>query len=466
MIKLNDILRLKGLEYINPRDGGRSYFTGCSIDSRKVKAGDLFIAIKGENHDAHGYLSSVFSKGVSAALVNRAWYRKNKKEFRKHTFFIVNNTVKSLGELANIHRNNFSVPVICIGGSNGKTSTKDLTGWVLKSKYNVLVSEGNYNNHIGLPLTLLKLNKNHEICVLETGSNHFNEIKYLCEISEPDFGLVTNIGREHLEFFRNIKGVAKEEFSLYEYLISDTKGNVCFANYDDEFIRGYFKNKNKERIFSYSYGYNTEIRGRFIGFDDNFNPEIEIKFHKEKFRTKISTFGYHSIYNGLSAAAVAIYFGLSGSRIKKALEGFKPSSSKRMEVISRKGILIINDTYNSNPDSVKLGLETVCKYKTSGKKHIVLGDMLEMGSASKNEHQEVGKLVKKMKFDNLYTFGKESYHTFLSAGNIKNNFYFKTQEDMESLLNSVISKGDIIYVKGSRGMKMEKIVNNLIKNKL
>jgi UDP-N-acetylmuramoyl-tripeptide--D-alanyl-D-alanine ligase len=463
MIEIKDILKLKGCDYVNPKDGVKHYLRGCSIDSRKVKSGELFIAIKGENHDGHSYLKSVFEKGVSFALVNRNWYRKNKAKFPQNSFFVVEDTVRSLGELANIHRNNFCVPVICIGGSNGKTSTKDMTGWLLKNRYNVLVSEGNYNNHIGLPLTLLKLNKNHEICLLEVGSNHFNEIKYLCEISEPNFGLVTNIGREHLEFFRNINGVAKEELSLFEYLINDTRGNICFANYDDEIIRGYFRNKDKNKITAYSYRYNTEVKGRFKGFDKNFQPEIEISYNRKRFDVKIPTFGFHSIYNGLSATAVALYFGLTGRTIKKAFADFKPLSSKRMEVIRKNGIVIINDTYNSNPDSVKLGLETVNKFSTSGKKHIVLADMLEMGKASKKEHQETGRLIKKMKFDNLYTYGKESYQTFLTAGNIKNNFYFDTQEDMLSLLKSVIGKGDVVYVKGSRGMEMEKIVNNLIK---
>lgn len=466
MIKIKDILSLKNCDYVNPPATGKPYFTGCSINSRKIKSGDLFFAIKGENHDGHDYLNKVFNNRVKSAVVNRKWYRRNKDKFRKNSFFVVDDTIKSLGELAKIHRNNFGVPVVCIGGSNGKTTTKDLTGWLLKSKYNVLISEGNYNNHIGLPLTLLKLDKNNEVCVLEAGSNHFNEIKYLCEICEPNFGLVTNIGREHLEFFKTLKGVAREEFSLYDYLLNDTKGNVCFANFDDEYIKAYFRKTDAGKIFTYSYNYETNVIGKFKRFDVDFHPEIEVAYNSKKINIKIPTFGLHSVYNGLSAAAVALYFGLTGSQIKKAFADYTPLSSKRMEVVRKNGFIIVNDTYNSNPDSVKLGLESVHKYKTKGTKHIVLSDMLEMGDASEKEHKEIGNLIREMKFENLYTYGKASYSTFLSAGKLKNNFYFENKHDIISFLKSVVKKGDLVYVKGSRGMEMETIVNQLIKNKL
>ncbi|MBN1633541.1 MAG: UDP-N-acetylmuramoyl-tripeptide--D-alanyl-D-alanine ligase [Ignavibacteria bacterium] len=466
MIKLDEILSLKNCQFINPENKQIKSFSGCSIDSRKIKSGELFIAIKGENTDGHNYLGQVFKKKVKGALVNRKWYKKNKYKFRRNIFFVIEDSVKSLGELARIHRNNFNVPVICIGGSNGKTTTKDLTGWVLNDKFNTLVSEGNYNNHIGLPLTLLKLNKNHEICVLETGSNHFNEMKYLCGISEPNFGLVTNIGREHLEFFKTLNGVAKEEFALYDYLLGDSRGNICFANYDDIYIKSYFRDKDRRRVFKYSYNYKTDVKGRFIKFDKNFQPEIEITFNSKKFSVKIPVFGLHSLYNGLSAVAVALYFGLTGPQIRRRIAEYRLLSSNRMEIIRKNGLLIINDTYNSNPDSVKLGLETVKKYKSRNKKHIVLADMLEMGKAGIKEHKAVGKIIREMNFENLYTYGKNSYYTFLSAGEIKNNFHFDSQNDMTSFLRSIVKEGDVVYVKGSRGMKMEKIVDNLINIKL
>lgn len=464
MIKIDEILSLENCDFVNPGNKRIDSFMGVSINSKKIKQGELFIAIKGENTDGHDYLRQVFKKKAKCALVNRKWYGQNKNKFKSGIFFVVDDTVKSLGELARIHRNNFTVPVICIGGSNGKTTTKDLTGWLLKSKFNVLVSQGNYNNYIGLPLTLLKLNNKHRLCVLEAGSNHFGEIKYLCKIAEPNYGLVTNIGREHLEFLKTVHGVSKEEFSLYNYLLNDTKGNICFANFDDPYIKSYFRGKDSKRIFAYSYNHRTEVKGRFIGFDRKFQPEIEITYNSKKFIIKVPAFGIQSVYNGLSAAAVALYFGMTAAQIRKAFAGYKPLSPNRMEIINRKGIIIVNDTYNSNPDSVKLGLKTVKKFKCKNKKHIVLADMLEMGKAGMREHKAVGRLIKEMKFDNLYTYGKDSYYTFLSAGKIKNNFYFDKQEDMSSFLKSVVKEGDLVYVKGSRGMKMENIVNNLLNN--
>jgi len=465
LIKINDILKLSNCKIINKKNKTLSNFSGCSIDSRKIKGSELFVAIKGETNDGHEYIPGVILKKVKAAIVNKSWYARNREKNYNIVFFVVNDTLKSLGELANIHKNNYNIPIICIGGSNGKTTTKDITGQILKHRYNVLVTEGNYNNHIGLPLTLLKLNKKHQICILEVGSNHFNEIKYLCEISEPNFGLVTNIGREHLEFFKNLKGVAKEEFQLYDYLLNDSRGSICFANYDDKYVRNYFRAKikaDKNRVFSYSYNFNSDLKGRFVGFDRSFNPEIEIVYLKEKFKCRIPTFGIHSVYNGLAAASIALYIGMKGLEIKKAFMKFKPSSSKRMEIKKKKGILIINDTYNSNPDSVKMGLETIMKYSSKGKKHIVLSDMLEMGEASAQEHKNVGKLIRKMSFENLYTYGKESYNTFLSAGNIKNNYYFDERDSLSRFLTTVVKKGDLVYVKGSRGMKMEYIVEKLI----
>ncbi len=456
MIKVSDILSVS--KAANLEELKVKYFTGCAIDSRTVDKDELFIAIKGESNDGHKYLNEVFKRKVKAALVNKNWYDRNKTLFKDKTFFIVKDTVEALGELARIHKYNFSVPVLCVGGSNGKTTTKDMIAQVLSRKYNVLKNEGNFNNHIGLPLTLLRLNENHNIAVLEAGSNHFNEIAYLCKIAEPHFGLVTNIGKEHLEFFKNLEGVAKEEFALYEYL----NGNLgeCFINLDDEYSRKFMK-KNKGTYFSYSFNHKSDVIGKFIKFDKNFKPELEIKYGSTKFRVKINSFGKHSVFNGLAAATVGLYFGLSVDDIKKSLSEFKAQSPKRMEVTQINGLLIINDAYNSNPDSVKLGLETIKEYKAKGEKIIVLGDMLEMGKRSKEEHYNIGKMVRNNGFRFLFTHGKESFMTFKGAGNIPNNFHFEDKKELSALLKAIVKKGDVIYVKGSRGMKMEEIIEEL-----
>ncbi|MEO8664869.1 MAG: UDP-N-acetylmuramoyl-tripeptide--D-alanyl-D-alanine ligase [Ignavibacteria bacterium] len=463
MLKVDDLISVSQDELVNFEKLKRKKFNGVSIDSRKIKKDEIFFAIKGERTDGHKYIEDIFKKGIQLAVVERSWFKKNKSKFRKKIFLVVRDTTKALGEFAKIHKDNFAIPVLCIGGSNGKTTTKDLAAAVLSKKYNVLKTEGNFNNHIGLPLTLLRLDDTHEFCLLEAGTNHYNEIKYLCSIARPGFGLVTNIGREHLEFFKNIKGVAKAEFELYDYL-KKRKDGILFFNLDDSYIKNYSGGINDEKKFSYSYKHNADVKGRFKGYSKNFEPGIEIRSGQKKFEARISTFGEHSVHNGLAAAAVGLYFNVSERMIRDALKNFKNASTNRMEVIKINGMTIINDTYNSNPESVKMGLETMMKFKTPGKKIAVLSDMLELGKSSKAEHSSIGKLAAKLNIKNLFTFGKESLNIFRNAKRIRNNFYFESKDDLIEMLRKNVSQKDIIYVKGSRGMRMEEVVKGISEN--
>jgi len=460
MINIRSILQLNCKKVNFDKVTVKNFF-GVSIDSRDIGKNYIFVAIKGENTDGHNYLTNVFKKGIAAAVVNESWYTKNKSKFKNEVFFVVKDTVKALGELAKIHLSRFKTPVLFVGGSNGKTTTKDLIAAVLEIGYNVLKNEGNLNNHIGLPLTLLKLDSYHNFCVLEAGSNHFDEIKYLCSIGEPNFGIVTNIGREHLEFFKNIDGVAKEEFSLFDYLRTKKDTGLCFMNFDDEYTRKYFNKHKSLKPFTYSYNHKTNVNAKFLKYTKNFEPVIELNYNNKKIVTKINTFGKHSVFNALAAAAVGLYFRITLEKIKETLENYKPSSSKRMEITNKRGLILINDAYNSNPDSVKLGLETLKEYKTKNAIHLVMADMLELGKSSKKEHFEVGKLINKMKFENLYTFGKESENIFKGAEGIKTNFHFDNKNDLLSILRKFLKKDDVIYFKGSRGMKLEDIVEKI-----
>lgn len=463
MLSTSDLLKTEHIQRVNIGKYERKKFRSASIDSRTVKKGEIFFAIKGERTDGHKYIDSVFTKGAEIAVVNDTWFSKNKNKFPGKSFLTVRDTTKALGEFARVHKRNFKIPVLCIAGSNGKTSTKDLTAEVLSQKFKVLKTEGNLNNHIGLPLTLLRLDKTHEICVLEAGCNHYGELKYLCEVAEPDHGLVTNIGKEHLEFFKDLDGVAKAEFELFDYLNSKKKA-VLFINSDDIYIRKYSRKVKNEKKFTYSYKHNSDVKGRFKGFNKNFEPEIKLISSDSEFDVVIPTFGRHSVYNGLAAAAAGVYFKVSPAKIKAGLKNFRISSTKRMEVIKANGLIIINDAYNSNPESVKMGLEALMEYRTEGNKFAVLSDMLELGNSSFKEHSETGNIAEKLKVCNLYTFGKESYNTFKNAKKIKNNFYFKDKEDLIEMLKLNLRKNDIVYVKGSRGMKMEEVVNALIRN--
>jgi UDP-N-acetylmuramoyl-tripeptide--D-alanyl-D-alanine ligase len=461
VISKQEILKLK-CELIE-REKVSNSFENVSIDSRNVNQDSIFFAIKGETTDGHNFIKNVIKSKVRLIFVNKKWFRDNKISYPKQNFVVVDDTIRSLGELALIHRDKMNIPVFAVAGSNGKTSTKDLIAEVLSKKFNVIKTEGNLNNHIGLPLTLLRINDEHNFCVAELGSNHFNELEYLCEISKPDFALVTNIGKEHLEFFKDLKGVAKEEFQVYEYVVKN--GSTCFYNLDDSFIKSYY-NKHKNNSFTYSYKYKSDVKGLIKGFDNKFRPNLSYSYNNKNYRTYINTFGKHSYFNGLSAISAGLYFGIKPSEISVALKGITNISGKRMEFNEYSGIKVINDAYNSNPDSVKLGLETMREFKTKGRKHIILADMLEMGKSSIKEHRNIGKILKEMDFDFNYFYGNMSFSTFKGAKGLKNSFYFDTKSDLEIFLKMNVREGDILYIKGSRGMKMEELIQNIFYNQI
>ncbi len=235
-ITASDLKKLTGVELVNQDLLKRRAISGVSTDSRAVKKNDLFFALKGEKFDAHDFIDSVLKSEAVAIVVHRKWALKNDKYFRTFPclFVIVDDTTVAFGELARIYRRKFDIPVIAIGGSNGKTTTKEMVNAILRTKYDVLSTEGNLNNHIGVPQTLFRLASNHDAAVIEIGTNHFGELKYLCEIAEPTHGLITNIGKEHLEFFGNEDGVAKEELELFNYVNSHR--GIAFVNCDDRYL--------------------------------------------------------------------------------------------------------------------------------------------------------------------------------------------------------------------------------------
>ncbi|MBE2227009.1 MAG: UDP-N-acetylmuramoyl-tripeptide--D-alanyl-D-alanine ligase [Ignavibacteria bacterium] len=460
-LRLSDIKSVRGVKIVNPEVFENRSFSGVSIDSRKCGVNDLFFAIKGERFDGHDFVSSVLSKGTKCAVVSEKWFSKNitkaKRSFNKKCFIVVKDTEKALGEISRVYRNKFVIPVIAVSGSNGKTSTKDFIAEVLSAKYNVLKTEGNLNNQIGLPLTLFRLNRKHEIAVIEAGTNHFGEVEKLCRIAEPQFGIITNIGKEHLEFLKDIKGAAKAEGELVEYL--EEVYGTFFLNADDKYLKKYKKYKN---IKTYSFGFTgrADVKAKVKGFN-RFYPVIEINLNRRKINIQLNNIGYQSSQAALCAAAVGSYFEVPVHDIKKRIAGYKIESHRRNQLRSINGIWVIDDTYNSNPDSVKAALENLKAYNTGGNKFVVLADMLELGKASKKEHTDTGKLVRKMKFENLLTFGQDSYLTFKGARGVKNNFHFSDKDSLLSYLNFMLKKGDVVLVKGSRAMKMEEIAENI-----
>lgn len=455
-ISIEDLKKLsKSRIYGNTKsDAG---FNGVSIDSRKCSKTDLFFAIKGQKYDGHDFVKSVLKKGAKGAAVNKSWFRKlsakEGKFFNKYLMIVVPDTVKTLGELSSIHRSKFLVPVIAVGGSNGKTTAKEFIAHVLSKKFNVLKTEANYNNEFGVPLTLFRLNRNHEICVIEVGANHFGEIAYLCGIVKPQFGLITNIGREHLEFFKNLKGVAKAECEMLDYLFMNY--GAFFLNKDEKYLVEKVK-KLGIKHFSFGKSGKADVKGKVKKFD-GFKPVIEVKYGRDKFTCKLKSIGTQSFEAAICASAVGFYFGVRPAQVKKALGEVELNRNKRNNLKHKNGLWIIDDTYNSNPDSLKIALENVNRFKVKGKKHLVLSDMLELGTSSRKEHMESGKLIKKLGFKNLYTFGEEAYNIFKGAKGVKNNYFFSDKNTLIEFLKLNINKEDLILIKGSRSMKMEEV---------
>ncbi len=463
-LQLSDISRVRGVKILNPEVFENKKFTGVSIDSRKCSKNDLFFAIKGERFDGHDFVKNVLAKGTKCAVVSEKWYGSNqavlKRSFKKKCFITVKNTEKAIGDIAGVYRNKFVIPVLAVAGSNGKTSTKDFIAEILSAKYNVLKTEGNLNNQFGVPLTLFRLNDDHEIAVIEVGTNHFGEVDKLCRIAEPQFGIITNIGREHLEFLKDINGAAKAEGELAEYL--QLIYGTLFLNADDKYLEKY-KRYKKIKTFSFGFSSRAEVTGRVNGFK-KFFPQLEINYKSKKIKTQLKNIGYQSCNAALCAAAVGFYFEVPVRHIKKRVAGYKIESNRRNQLKSINGVWVIDDTYNSNPDSVKAALENMKAYSVTGKKYIVLADMLELGKTSKKEHCLIGELIKEMNFENLLTYGKDSYNTFKSARGIKNNLHFSDKDSLSAFLSRQLKRGDVVLVKGSRSMKMEDIVEKITAN--
>jgi UDP-N-acetylmuramoyl-tripeptide--D-alanyl-D-alanine ligase len=432
--------------------------TGVSTDSRKIKKGEIFFAIKGEKFDGHDFVSSAFRKGAAASVVNLDWFERNKDKFKGKILIAVENTLKALGKLANVYRKDFDIPIIAIAGSNGKTTTKEMIACVLGQKYKVLKSEGNLNNQIGVPLTLFKLRKIHQVGVIEFGTNHFGEVRYLCEIAEPNYGLITNIGREHIEFFKDIEGVAKEEGSLFDYLFE--KGGFVFVNLDDEYVRKMSERFRNKMTFGFSK--DADVKAQIIDVDDLARFKFKVKFNGKEQVLKLKIPGEHLVINAVSAFAVGLKFGISPSSIKKALGQYEPFS-KRMEIIKIKGITLINDTYNANPDSVIASLKTLSQMKCSGKRIAVLGDMLELGEYTEVAHREVGQKLGEFGVDYFFSYGEAMHYAYeVASQNIAHTMHFWDKDLLIHHLFEIADRGDIILVKGSRGMKMEEIVEKFI----
>lgn len=422
-----------------------------SIDTRTIKKDEIFIAIKGERFDGHDFVKEAFRKGAKSAIVSKGVKFPPKYEER---LIRVKDTVEALGEIAKAHRLKFNIPIIAITGSNGKTTSKDMAAFVLSAKYNVLKNETSKNNLIGLPLTLLKLEGKHQIVVLEMGMNHFGEIARLCDIAKPNIGVITNIGPSHLEFLGTLKNVFLAKSELLKSLPRD---GIAILNRDDIFLRNAKGLKCKKLYFG--------IRERCAFQAKNLENKRD-KWHfsigkQENF--ELPLFGKHNVYNALIAVALARQFGLKSSVIRKKLSLYKKAPSMRLELKNIRGFKILDDSYNSNPFSMECAIDTLRLCNTKGKRIVVSGDMMELGKGAKAMHGNIGRMISKSHVDILVTLG--SLSKFMSkgarTGGMRHLYHAKSHNDAAKFLKDVAEPGDIILVKGSRAMQMERVIEEL-----
>jgi len=413
--------------------------TGVCSDTRNIKKDGLFIALKGANFNGNLFAKEAISNGAKFAIVDEENFADNER------IFFVANSLLFLQSLANVHRKKFNIPVIGITGSNGKTTSKELVNCVLSQKYNTLCTIGNLNNHIGVPLTLLSLNEHHEVAIIEMGANKPGDIQELVNIAEPNYGVITNIGKAHLEGFKSIEGVVKTKTELYNF-IQLNKGFV-FYNADDVLIT-----KQTEKLpFTFSYGQTkkAKLKGELI----ELNPFVVIKWNYNEYispsiQTKLV--GSYNFYNFLAAISFGIQFNVPSEKINNAIESYTPTNNRSQVLNTERNTLIV-DCYNANPSSMLSALESFVT-NTQQNKLVILGDMLELGSESNSEHK---KIVDFCILNNL---------EFITVGKIFkeiNENGFESISELESFLLKNSPDKKSILLKGSRGISLEKIIHLL-----
>jgi UDP-N-acetylmuramoyl-tripeptide--D-alanyl-D-alanine ligase len=419
-----------------------SKFLECSsfsTDTRQITNGCMFFALKGEKFNANTFTQEALDKGAQYIIIDEASYQINEK------CILVDDVLTCLQDLARFHRNSFDIPVIGLSGSNGKTTNKELLAAVLSRKYKVHATKGNLNNHIGVPLTLLAINSQTEIAIIEMGANHQKEIELLSSIACPTHGFLTNIGKAHLEGFGGIEGVRKGKGELFDFL-SLNKGTV-FVNSNNKVLMDMLT----ERVFQQSVIYGNQEEEIKI-LKDSPVIEFELSVSKSKFVTHLS--GYYNFENMQTAYAIGTYFKVEQTEICDAIAGYNPDNN-RQQVIEKGTNFVISDAYNANPSSMAASISNFAKLETSKFKVVILGDMFELGDESKAEHQILGKMVSESKFDTVVLYG-ENMKSALAF--LPNAYYFT---DKFSLHNWVIDKdfkNCYILIKGSRGVSLETIL--------
>ena len=419
------------------------------MDSRESAKGVVFWPIKGARFDAHQFVSQMEKDGALMSVVNQTAIDPNFKMYAP-----VEDTTKALLKLAKGYQRLFKLKKVAITGSNGKTTTKEMTKAVLSMKFNTHATKGNFNNHIGVPMTLFQLKHSHEAAVVEMGTSGPDEIRPLSLATEPDIAVITNIGASHLERLGDLDGVFNEKINIVAGL---KKGGTLIVNADDERLCKVKATKNYKVV---TFGVRRGIlKPEKLKWTENLCAD----FYIGRTHFVLNVPGDHNLYDALAAIAVGEALRIPKGDIAKALAGFT-STSMRMEIKVANGFKVISDCYNANPSSTKMALQTLGNMKVAGLRIAVLGDMLELGKESGNLHKQIGAMVPEMNFDLLLAVGKEAkkYVEGAKSRGMKNVFHFDSVDEAVNHLSQTVAEGDVVLVKGSRGMHMEKVVDALL----
>ena len=430
-------------------------------DSRQAKDGDLFFAIRGEKFDGHDFVEEVAAKNVAALVVEKS---KARPARGGPATLVVDDARLALGKLAAAYRREFDLPVVAVAGSNGKTTVKELIASVLRQKFSTLWSEASFNNDLGVPLTLLRLEKSHQAAVLEAGTNHPGELAPLVKMIQPKFGVITNIGREHLEFFGDVAGVAREEGRLAELLPADGK---LFLNGDNEWTEK-IAARTKAQVVRVGLGEKNDWRAEKVRLDKS-SVTFRVRAPKEEFcgEYRINLLGRHQVTNALFAIAVSEELGLGRAEIQRGLAECEPPKM-RLQFWEVNGVRVLDDTYNANADSTITALETLCNLPLQGRRVAVLGDMNELGAHSEAAHAEAGKRAAELGVGQLFAVGKMAPVMAKAARDAGLNRVIEFA-DVEAAMKAVkqfLKTGDVVLLKASRLSRLERIAETLKSGKV
>ena len=408
--------------------------SSVSTDTRLINKGSIFFALKGENFDGNKFAEEAIKSGASYAVIDD-------QSLNNPKFIKVKNVLKSLQDLSKFHRSKLlKTKIIALTGSNGKTTTKELISEVLKKKYKIISTIGNLNNHIGVPLTLLRIKQNTEIAIVEMGANHLNEIKLLTDLINPDFGLITNFGKAHLEGFGSIEGVIKGKSELYDFLIKNDK--KAFINNDDYIQNQFIGNK---------ISFSKEDKSNYIFKEVKDTNYAGLNYNDFIVDSKLT--GNYNYHNIAFATSVGLYFNISIEKIKEAISNYIPSNN-RSQIIKKNNKLIILDAYNANPTSMISAINSL--KEKQGKKSVILGDMYELGNQSEKEHHDLIDFCVKNNFENIFLIGNEF---FKQKDKFEIPFFYKTKDELNKHIKKFPITSKYILIKGSRVMRMENLIN-------